>query len=353
MTSEKDFTNQCLNCEAVVQEDYKFCAKCSQRLRNSKISVWSLLSEFVSGIFNLDSRLFQSFSKLFRPGTLTTEYIAGKRKRYLNPARFFLFSMVFGLGVLAFVLNDIPGIEEDFLFNGHSDQLNQNIAEIALIKRYDSLITRHPIDTLTIDSFKSELFQTKVRRRRDSIRLPSFQRNGTAVVNQKFHIDDILNMEEEAFLDHYNIETWKTRFLVKRALRSYLNPSGAFTFFIGNLIWAVILSQIFLSFVMKLLYIRKKRFFVEHLILLMHIHCFILIMGGIVLLIDRLLGHVLGVWLWGLLGISALYFFISMYRYYGEGFVVTFFKFLFLMFAYLFIGAIFTVITLLISMLVF
>lgn len=351
MTSEKDFTNRCLNCGATVQEDYLYCAKCSQRLRTSKISVWSLLSEFVAGMFNLDSRLYQSLAKLMQPGFLTKAYIQGKRKRYLNPARFFLFSMLFHFAVLAYV---IKGNQPDIMFGGDSTaELNQDMAEIALVKRYDSLAIMHPIDTITIDSLRKQLFQPTTSGRHDSIPLPGTVGDFNSFDNHEYHINDILNMGEEEFLDHYGVETFSDRFLVKQELRLYRNPQGMFSFFLGNLIWAVALSFVFLSFIMKLLYIRKKRFYVEHLILMMHIHCFIFILLGISWLVDRWFGPTNGLWILAIVGISLLYFFLSIKKYYDQGFIKTLIKFIIILLAYIVINFFCAIGTLLLSMLIF
>jgi len=340
----------CLNCDASVQEDFLYCAKCSQRLRTSKISVGSLLSEFVSSMFNFDSRFFQSFLKLFMPGTLSKEYISGRRKRYLNPARFFLFSMIFHFAVLGYVTK-----EANDEFSSLDSELNQFAAEAKVLHNYDSLIAILPIDTIGLDTLRSALFRESIKETGDSIVLGD---GGLITVEGiggpgKYAINDIVEMEEEEFLDHYKVEGKFRRILTRQLLRMSREPQAMFTFFIGNLLWAVVLSIVFLSFILKLLYIRSKRFFVEHLILLMHIHSFIFILVGIGMLIDMLSSSPDKIWL-PLTGMVALiYFFISMYRYYDQGIFKTFFKYVFVLFAYLFIIVIFAVIILLISLLIF
>lgn len=357
MTDMQHLENQkpgiCLNCDAAVQEDFLYCARCSQRLRSSKITVGSLFKEFVSSMFNFDSRFFQSFLKLLIPGKLTIEYISGKRKRYFNPVRLFIFSMVFHFAVIAYISKDLQVQLGDI---NHSSDLAKNVAEYNLLQAYDSLINVIPIDTTQeMDSLRSHLFENVINGMGDSINI---QENGIVQLsgttnNRSYHIDDILNMDESKFLDHYKIEGFKQRLFTRQTLRMYRNPQALFGYFIGNLLWAVVLSILFLTLVMKLLYIRKKRFFVEHLILLMHIHSFIFIMVGLALIIDRLLNNAIGPWLWTTSGIAAIYFFWSMYKYYGQGFFKTFMKYLFVLLSYLFIITIFVGLILMISLLVF
>ena len=146
---------------------------------------------------------------------------------------------------------------------------------------------------------------------------------------------------------------FQDRLITRQMLRAYRNPKGVFSFFIGNLLWAVILSIVFLSFIMKLLYIRGKRFFVEHMILLMHIHSFIFIFLGFVILIIKYWENGGDSLIWISFSIAAIYFLISMFRYYGQGIIKTFIKFFFIGLSYLFIITIFASIILLISMFLF
>ncbi len=78
-----------------------------------------LLAESVSEALNIEGRLFTTLRYLLlRPGLLTSEYSAGRRVRYVAPARLYLLtSVVFGAALVfadnTFVVNmDGPG-EED------------------------------------------------------------------------------------------------------------------------------------------------------------------------------------------------------------------------------------------------
>lgn len=351
-TSNKEGT--CLNCDSLVQEDFLYCAKCSQRLRTSKISVGSLMSELVASMFNFDSRFFQSSFKMLKPGDLTKLYIAGKRKRYLNPARLFLFAMLFHFGVLAYITKDV---EMEIGTEDLTSEVKKNQTQKAMLLRYDSIVNEIEIDTTPLlDTLRNRLFyMVSYDTNIDSF---SFDDDitisgGGNLLKRRYHYDDIFNMNEEDFLSHYKIKGFMQRIIARQGLRLYRNPSAMYSYFLGNLIWAVVLSLLFLSFVMKMIYWRGKRFYVEHFILLMHIHSFIFILVGLALIIDKLTNNSIGVWLWSSVVISAGYFFLSIYRYYGQGIVKSFFKYLFILFSYFFIITIFVMVILLISMLVF
>jgi len=259
--------------------------------------------------------------------------------------------MLFHFAVLAYVTKD-ANVEISNL----SHDMTEYAAKTKLLKQYDSLVTAIPIDTsAALDSLRKSLFGSAINAISDSLDLDgggllTIQGDGT---NRKYHVDDILNMEEDKFLDHYKIQGFSSRLLTRQLLRMSRDPQQLFAFFIGNLLWAVVLSIIFLSLILKLLYVRSKRFFVEHVILMMHIHSFVFILVGAALVIDMLTNNAIGVWLWSTAVITFIYFFISMYRYYGQGFLKTSLKFLFIMLCYLIILSIFATVILLISLLVF
>jgi len=85
----------CRNCDARMRGQY--CARCGQRARLRMITLWELLRDVVGEIFEHDSRVWRSLIPLlFRPGYLTSEYLAGRQMRYMPPVRMYLFlSIVF------------------------------------------------------------------------------------------------------------------------------------------------------------------------------------------------------------------------------------------------------------------
>ena len=80
---------QCPNCGAPIGASY--CAQCGQETSLALPTVRALLREAAGRYVALDGRLWRTMSALlFRPGFLTLEYFAGRRRRYIRPARLFL-----------------------------------------------------------------------------------------------------------------------------------------------------------------------------------------------------------------------------------------------------------------------
>ena len=79
----------CRNCGAPAAGVY--CPNCGQETSLALPTVRNMLREAAGRYVALDGRMWRTlFPLLFRPGFLTREYFAGRRRRYIRPARLFL-----------------------------------------------------------------------------------------------------------------------------------------------------------------------------------------------------------------------------------------------------------------------
>ena len=84
-----DFASSCRNCGA--HASGHFCANCGQETALALPTFGSFMREAAGRYVALDGRLWRTLSALLaRPGFLTREYFAGRRRRYIRPARLFL-----------------------------------------------------------------------------------------------------------------------------------------------------------------------------------------------------------------------------------------------------------------------
>lgn len=85
----------CLNCGTEVPERY--CTHCGQENAVPHETFTHLVKHFVADIFHYDSQFLTTLKYLlFKPGFLSREYMAGKRVRYVNPIKLYVFiSFVF------------------------------------------------------------------------------------------------------------------------------------------------------------------------------------------------------------------------------------------------------------------
>lgn len=91
----------CKNCGTILAGDY--CHACGQTAHVHR-SFLHVLEEVVHGITHVDSKTWRSLPMLiFRPGTMTRNYVMGHRSRYVPPATVFLGSIFAMFLVFAFV----------------------------------------------------------------------------------------------------------------------------------------------------------------------------------------------------------------------------------------------------------
>jgi hypothetical protein len=91
----------CKNCGTILTGDY--CHACGQTAHVHR-SFLHVLEEIVHGITHFDSKTWRSLPMLiFRPGTMTRNYVMGHRSRYVPPFSMFLASVFAMFLVFAFV----------------------------------------------------------------------------------------------------------------------------------------------------------------------------------------------------------------------------------------------------------
>lgn len=79
----------CANCGAPVAGN--FCSNCGQRVHHAAHSLWHFASEVIEDLTHADSRLWLTvWALLFKPGFLTREFLDGRRVRYMPPLRLYL-----------------------------------------------------------------------------------------------------------------------------------------------------------------------------------------------------------------------------------------------------------------------
>ena len=89
----------CANCGTPLTGP--FCAQCGQHVADYHRSVWRFVADFLDNTFCWDNKLLRTLGPLFRqPGSLTLEFMAGRRVRYVHPLRLFLFTSAVCLALL-------------------------------------------------------------------------------------------------------------------------------------------------------------------------------------------------------------------------------------------------------------
>lgn len=120
----------CKNCETPFEGLY--CPTCGQKDVDLERPLRELLAEIIKEAFDVDGRAWRTVKTLFlRPGLLTSEFLAGKRRVYTPPLRLYLFISVSFFVLMAWVAGQgllleqgqSPGTDADMQARFMSDVL--------------------------------------------------------------------------------------------------------------------------------------------------------------------------------------------------------------------------------------
>lgn len=345
----------CANCGAPMLG--AFCYACGQPAQGMIRHLASVLSDAADTVFNIDSRVFRSIVPLyFRPGYLTEEYFAGRRTRYVTPFRLFFFLCIISFLAIQASLN-IGAIHLDL---GNADSLDQATTVAEVQQRRDralaGLATARQATILTpAASAQSDAAVAKVRSKADK-QLAYLNSRADATANGQVPPKDpsaddgILDMGGKAWNPVANPirVAWLPAFanaklneLVAHAKKNIIRArkdqsqlvAGLFsvspqTLFVLMPLFAVLL---------KIVYLLKRRLYMEHLLVALHSHAFICMSLLLFALVQLLLGWATTDALWALPLLRLIrgaiwtwlpiYLFLMQKKVYRQGWFMTTFKY--------------------------
>lgn len=317
----------CLNCGSPLVEDKNYCPECGQSRREITLSFWRLVREYFASVLNLDGKLFQSLRHLFVPAMLAEEFVKGRRVSYVHPGRLFTFVLIICVASLAYLYSlgasQIP-----------NDQYARNSERFILSQAYDTLIYQNiaDIDTTVVDTLRRDLFGTeiadgKMRMMRGNISLLHGVL-GDYEVSQK----DLATMDVEEIIEKYEITSFWDKIRVRQSFRINDDLRGMLRYLIGQVFWVTIIMVFISSILLKLFYVRHQIYLTEHLVLSTYIHIVNLVLITIYALAMALM--IQGVGNDEYMGYNNLilipmgiFMYLSMKRYYRQGWLKTLIKF--------------------------
>ncbi|PRX57956.1 DUF3667 domain-containing protein [Flagellimonas meridianipacifica] len=357
---------KCLNCGHELDVSDKFCPNCSQMNSTKKVTLKDFFDEFFSSLVNYDSKLLKTLSALLiRPGSITKDYINGKRITYTNPFRFLL-SLAF-LYFLMFTYNttfsdfdrQFSGFDEKIInqvrplsyaldsTNVFNDTIALNENAQKALKQLDSLDKNELKISETLKGLDSitNFDPKKFKENNDSLILSnpskyfaSIQKESSMFGRTMKKMDffsvvirkDTIYSFKEA-VAKYQIEDRRSNRMPFNAAASLLRviqaPGSFINATIGKLPFVIFFFlPIFTAFIW-LVYIRKKYTYTDHLIFSFHNQSLLFILLILSLIIDTIFGTASAGWF---LTIFGFYLYKAMRKFYGQGRFKTIVKYIFL-----------------------
>ncbi len=237
-------------------------------MQREDLSFLHLIRESFLDYFHLDSKLTSSLYPLFfRPGFLTTEFLGGKRVKFIPPFKMFLV-----ITVIYFLLHSL------------------------------------------IVSFEPEK-PVKAAGKNEAGRLiiGGIDLSGAGS-------DSLRQIVDSVGLKSYVDQRWKdqpgwTRYLIRKALKISMNTGENFNSVLQHNASRIVFVLIpVFALLLKLLYIRRKRLYFDHLIFSLHIHSFLFLLMILAMFTERIFPHTT----LALLLLTGIYLFLAMRRVYGQ-----------------------------------
>ncbi len=356
-------TENCLNCGEVLRGQH--CSHCGQRAKVRVLSLGTLVRDLLGDITNFDSRIWRTLKPLaFSPGSLTVEYLRGRRTHYSPPFRMYLI-----LSVAFFLLTTVGGNPADVLnfevdndgSGGASMQVGAGdqapaapAAKEAPAGTSNKAASNAASPAPKLDPERQRIVDGLVKHipdqaDRDKARAELEQDLGAMSSAQVAPIKRL--MDDPCGPDNLQIgigigEKYEQR--ARDACRKIVADGKGF----GRAVYENIPKMMFIflpliAVVMFVLYLGSGRYYVEHLLFFVHFHAFFFVCGIAVLLLERsssmLVNTVVGSGLKTVENIltAVLMFYVPYYLYramrrvYGQGRVVTLVKYSLLLVGYL------------------
>ncbi len=158
-------------------------------------------------------------------------------------------------------------------------------------------------------------------------------------------------MDGKKLVEKYEIKGFWNQLLVKQGIHFAHDQTGYVRQLMNNIPLMLLAMMPFLALFMKLLYVRENWFYVEHFVLNFHHHAFAFLLMTILFILPK--NGPLEILFFPVIIAILIFLYLTMKRYYGQGYGKTFLKFVAFNVFYLFSFLIVLLITLIISLLLF
>lgn len=341
----------CLNCGAELHGHY--CHNCGQENIEPKESFLHLVKHFFYDITHFDGKFLETVKDLLlKPGFLSKEYMAGKRARYLNPIKMYVFtSAIFFLIFFSFIKP-----QESIKIDNTKETINYRelLEKEKVVLKADITDAENDKDTSGIKKQKELLALVEedlILVKKDSTAGPEKLKSLKWFTGEAGIFFDKKYRNKEEYVAAMNAmpvekrDSWFKQLLIHKSFdwkQKYGDNKeiGKIIFekFLHSVPQLLFVSLPFVALFLKLLYIRRRKqfYYADHGIFSIHLYCAIFSLLLIIFGINKIESMLNWGWLGFISGLSIffifIYFFMAMRRFYGQGFFKTFFKYIFLLF---------------------
>src|SRR5437667_12514893 len=321
----------CENCGTQLQG--RWCAQCGQPAIDYRRSFRHVIADLLNEFLNWDSKFFATIGLLVvRPWKLTNEFLAGHRVRYVHPLRLYLLASI----LFFFAVN--YGAKGLRLEPGKLGPKDRAELEADLKKGDLPPAAREELEALLREPQAQASPALVSPSPPTAPSRPPTPKTDEQTQEHRQSSGDSKGRPFFAFDQGTKSSTPLERWFEARAKEKFGEHGTKFGLFIAtlfsNLPYMMLCCIPLFAFVLKILYLRRRIFYIDHLIYALHIHTFAYV--GIMLIVlatiglNRMVPGPIAGWIIALLWIAfVVQIFLSIRRVYRQGWFITIFKFLF------------------------
>jgi hypothetical protein len=330
----------CENCGARLIGPY--CAQCGQPAIDYRRSFGHVLVDVLNEFLNWDSKFFATIALLIlKPWRLTNEFLAGKRVRYVHPLRLYLLASILFFFAVNYGARDLrfePGkLSPKDRAELEADLKREDLPPAAREKLEELLRDSppSPAPSATTDAAPPPPTALLLSPTPSAVANATSPQPTPSANEQKKEYGKIGERPFVVF-DEAKSTTPFERWIEARAKEKMGEKGTKMGLFIStlfsNLPYMMLCCIPLFAFVLKILYIRRHIFYIDHLIYALHIHTFFYV--GIMLIVLATIGLIRAVagpiagWTIAILWIAfVVQIFLSIRRVYRQGWFISTLKF--------------------------
>lgn len=282
LREEKD----CLNCGEVVEKH--FCPNCGQENIIVKEDALHMVAHAIADYFHFEHKFFGTLKPLLlKPGKLTEAYVAGKRASFINPIRLYIFiSIVFFLVVFGGKKTENKKTETTKTTTNLTQKEKDSLTA-KNVKGLEKALKYVPIEAKLKDSIvnaakEEDKVEVNQGKKKKNWNIDWGTKDSTVVAYEKRQLA-LPKEKRDGFIKHY---------FNKRSIE-VSDPNSEEKFFedmLHNIPKMMFILLPMFALILKLVYLRKKKYYYEHLIYSFHVHSAIFLSILVTMLLQWMLG---------------------------------------------------------------
>jgi len=346
------------------------CYHCGQPTKGLVRQFSSIMGDFLDTVLNIDTRVFRTIGPLiYKPGFLTQEYFSGRRIRYVSPVRLFFFLAVLTFLLAQFSLPETIGSDEgDGVVNVHTSD-GDSISKAKTVEDVEKIRKKAieelnaatketkgvPMVGMAMDTAKAEVNKKAEKRIAELNAALAPGTRPVAATKPAKHNEDP-DIDEEGNIS-FNGDTWDAeknpiavswapdvvnKWFNKLAQRAQKNgkritkePKVIIEALLSSLPMTLFLMLPVFALLLKVMFIFKRRLYMEHLIVALHSHAFLMLAILLLISFNDAMAWLGNSWMTTPFGILTallwiwmpIYLFLMQKRVYQQGWILTFIKF--------------------------